>query len=53
VQDQDLAREILGLPQDRVLAYLLSLGRPADRPLAVVRNPDRRAFEDVVHRERW
>jgi nitroreductase len=53
VGDQDLARELLGLPADRRCAYLVALGYPADRPLAPIRNPDRRAFDDVVHRESW
>lgn len=53
VHDQDLARELLDLPDDRELAYLLALGYPADRPLRPIRQPDRRAFDDVVHRERW
>lgn len=29
VEDQDLARELLGLPGDRFLAYPLSVGYPA------------------------
>jgi nitroreductase len=53
VRDQDLARELLGLPDDRFAAYLLDLGFPADRPLRPLRRPDRRPFEDVVHRGRW
>jgi nitroreductase len=53
VGDQDLAREILGLPADRRAAYLVDVGYPADRPLRPIRQPDRRAFDDVVHRGRW
>lgn len=53
VGDQDLLREVLGLPADRECHWLVSLGHPADRPLRPMRFPDRRAFEDVVHRERW
>jgi nitroreductase len=53
VQDQDKAREVLGLPADRRVAYLLDFGYPADRPLAPIRNPDRRSFDEVVHRGRW
>jgi nitroreductase len=53
VGDQDLAREILGLPADRYAAYLLDLGYPADRPLKPIRRPDRRPFDDVVHRGHW
>ena len=53
VQDVDKARELLGFPADRDWAFLLSLGYPADRPLRPVRRPDRRPFDEVVHRERW
>jgi nitroreductase len=53
VGDQAKAREVLGLPEDRRVAYLLDLGYPADRPLKPIRNPDRRPFEEVVHRGRW
>jgi nitroreductase len=53
VGDQDACRRILGIPADRTCAYLVALGYPADRPLAPVAHPDRRPFEDVVHRERW
>jgi len=53
VGDQALARRILVLPDDREVAFLVALGYPADRPLTPVRRPNRRAFDDVVHRERW
>lgn len=53
VRDQDLARDLLALPDDRELFYLLALGYPADRPLEPIRDPDRRPFDDVVHRDRW
>ncbi len=53
VADQDLARRILGFPQGRFCAYLIALGYPAGRPLTPLRRPDRRPFDDVVHRERW
>jgi len=53
VGDQEHARRILGLPEDRGCAMLVALGYPADRPLAPISRPDRRAFDDVVHRERW
>lgn len=52
-EDQDLARDVLGFPGDRFLAYLLSVGYPADRPLRVIERPDRRPFEEVVHHGRW
>jgi nitroreductase len=53
VMDQDQARKVLGLPKDRRCAYLIAFGYPADRPLVPLRNPDRRPFDDVVHRGRW
>jgi nitroreductase len=53
VRDQELARHILGCPEDRFCAHLIPLGEPADRPLAPLRNPDRRPFDEVVHRGRW
>ena len=51
--DQDLARRLPGFPEDRFLAFLIALGYPAGRPLAPILRPDRRPFEDVVHRGRW
>jgi nitroreductase len=53
VDDQALARRILGLPEDREVAILVALGYPAGRSLKPIGRPKRRAFEDVVHRERW
>jgi nitroreductase len=53
VEDQDLARDALGFPDDRFLAYLLSVGYPADRPPRAIEGPNRRPFEEVVHRGRW
>ncbi|HEX9994308.1 MAG TPA: nitroreductase family protein [Acidimicrobiales bacterium] len=53
VEDQDLARELLGFPEDRSCAYLIALGLPADRPLAPIERLDRRPFDEVVHRDRW
>ena len=52
-RDQDLARRILGFPDDRICAWLIGLGYPADRPLTPVKNPDRRPLDDVVHRGNW
>jgi nitroreductase len=52
-RDQELARDILGYPADRRCALLIALGYPADRPLAPLEEPDRRPFDDVVHRGRW
>jgi nitroreductase len=53
VGDQDLARTLLGFPEDKFCAYLISLGYPADRPLTPIKRPDRRPFDEVVHRDRW
>ena len=53
VADQQLARRLLGFPQDRLCALLVTLGVPADRPLAPIQRPNRRPFDDVVHRGRW
>ena len=53
VRDQDVAREVLHLPGDHELAFLIALGYPAQRPLTAIREPDRRPFDDVVHRNRW
>ncbi len=51
--EQDLARKLLGLPQDRYVAYMIGFGYPADRPLKPLKKPNRRDFDDVIHRERW
>jgi nitroreductase len=53
IADLPRVRELLGIPDDRDWALLISLGYPADRPLTPIRNPDRRPFDDVVHRGRW
>ncbi len=53
IGDQALARDLLGLPADRECIVLLSLGYPVSRPLTPIEHPSRRAFGDVVHRERW
>ena len=53
VADQDLARRLLGFPERRFCACLISLGVPADRPLRPIRRPNRRPFDEVVHRGHW
>jgi nitroreductase len=53
VGDQDLARRLLGLPEDRYVARVIDLGYPADRPLKPIRSPNRRPFDEVVHWGRW
>jgi nitroreductase len=53
VFDQDRARAVLCFPDGRFCAYLISAGYPADRPLRPIERPNRRPFEEVVHRGRW
>lgn len=53
VDDQGRARQVLAIPEDREVARMLDFGYPEDRPLRPLSKPDRRPFEDVVHRERW
>ncbi|HZC52783.1 MAG TPA: nitroreductase family protein, partial [Mycobacterium sp.] len=53
VGDQEKARAILGVPDDHLVAFMLGVGYPADRPLTPIRKPNRRPFDEVVHRGRW
>jgi nitroreductase len=53
VGDQEACRRILSVPDSHYCAYLIALGYPSDRPLAPIRQPDRRPFDDVVHRGSW
>jgi nitroreductase len=53
VGDQEQARKVLGFPDDRFCAYLVAFGYPADRPLAPIKRPNRRPFDDVVHWDHW
>jgi nitroreductase len=53
VGDQDKARAILGVPDTHEVAYLLGVGYPADRPLRPIAKPNRRPFDEVVHRGHW
>ena len=53
VGDQDRARDLLGVPADRYVAFLIDFGYPSGRPLRPIRNPNRRPFDEVVHRDRW
>lgn len=55
VYDHDLARSLLGYPEDHHCAFLLSFGYPADpadltRPLKA---GGRRPLAELVHEERW
>jgi nitroreductase len=53
IGDQDACRRILGIPEDRICAYMLALGYPADRPLKPIVHPNRRPLAEVVHRGHW
>ncbi len=53
IGDQQACRRILGIPEDRICAYMLALGYPADRPLKPIAHPDRRPLDEVVHRGHW
>jgi nitroreductase len=53
VGDQDLARSILHIPGDKLVAFVIDLGYPADRPLTPGTRLKRRPFEEVVHRNGW
>jgi nitroreductase len=53
VGDQEACRRILGTPADHICAYMIAFGYPADRPLKPIAKPDRRPFDEVVHRNHW
>jgi len=53
VGDQEKAREILGVPDDHDVAYLIGVGYPADRPLKPIVKPNRFPFDEVVRRGHW
>jgi predicted phosphodiesterase len=48
VLDQELARSVLGRPEDRFCAYLISVGHPRDGRLAPLKRLNRRPLEPVV-----
>jgi len=55
VYEQAVARDVLGLPDDRWCGWILSFGYPADRD-DLTRPPKkggRKALDAIVHRERW
>jgi nitroreductase len=53
VGDQDKAREILGVPADHDVAFLIGVGYPADRPLKPLVKPNRLPFDEVVRHGHW
>jgi nitroreductase len=55
VHDFRVAADVLGLPSDRQCQYIIALGWPAD-PADLTRQPKaggRKAYDEVVHAERW
>jgi nitroreductase len=55
VYEQSVARQLLGIPEDRWCGYVLSFGYPAE-PEDMTRPPKaggRRPLEEVIHRETW
>jgi nitroreductase len=55
VYEHELARQLLGYPEDHHCEYLLSFGYPADREILTRPNKagGRVALADIVHDERW
>jgi len=55
VYEHDLARRLLGYPEDHHCEYLLSFGYPADPDILTRPNKagGRVALTDIVHDERW
>lgn len=53
IGDQDVARSVLGVPDDKLVAFVMDLGYPADRPLRPGTRLKRRPFDEVVHRNGW
>jgi nitroreductase len=53
LDDQALARRVLGIPEDRFCVGLVAFGYPADRQLMPIKRPRRRSFDEVVHRQQW
>jgi nitroreductase len=53
VGDQAKAREILGVPDDHDVAFLIGVGYPDDRPLKPIVKPNRLPFDEVVRHGHW
>jgi nitroreductase len=53
VGNQEKAREILGVPADHDVAYMIGVGYPADRPLKPIVKPNRLPFGEVVRHGHW
>ncbi len=53
VEDWQLGAQILGLPDEWRLSWMMGLGYPADRDVKPVHSLNRKPFNEVVHHERW
>ena len=53
VGDQEKAREILGVPDDHDVAYMIGVGYPSDRPLKPIDKLNRLPFDEVVRHGHW
>jgi nitroreductase len=53
VDDQETARETLGIPDGKLVVGLIAFGYPDGEPIKPLSKPNRRPFEEVVHREHW
>jgi nitroreductase len=53
IMDQVRARDVLGFPADWYCGWVVALGSPADRPLRPIKKPNRKPFDEVVHRNGW
>jgi len=53
VGEQARAREILSVPDDHDVTFLMGVGYPADRPLKPILKPDRLPFDEVVRHGHW
>lgn len=49
----EVGREVLQLPEDKRVWWLIAFGYPSDRPLRPMTRPARRPLEDLVHHETW
>jgi nitroreductase len=53
VGDQSIARSVLGVPEGKLVAFVMDLGYPADRPLRPGTRLKRRPFDEVIHCNGW